>query len=320
MRDVVTVLQRAEMVRRIAEEIEGYVIELGADGRLVHAPARGAHGRRRGRPPPRRQGLLHVDAPTASSSDVMHRARRARRPRTCSTSATVAGGAAPRRATSTSTARCSRAATGCCTRSRACPSWSSDHVVDRFAQPAEDHARQHRRPRRGRGRRRGAGPRDQGGPVPPRRDLDPRALRLDRLARGDAAPEGCSTGRRRATSRSRVPTAPPIDADPRPPRRHARRRASCCTPTSWAAAAVRRPVPPARDARLRGRARPSRSPARRPRRGRRRRRRRAWARVASSTTTLQLGDLEAAADYLVVARRRRARSRCSASAWAACTR
>ena len=34
-RDVVTVLQRAEMVRRIAEEIEGYVVELGTDGRLV---------------------------------------------------------------------------------------------------------------------------------------------------------------------------------------------------------------------------------------------------------------------------------------------
>ena len=34
-RDVVTVLQRAEMVRRIAEEIESYIVELGADGRLV---------------------------------------------------------------------------------------------------------------------------------------------------------------------------------------------------------------------------------------------------------------------------------------------
>src|SRR5207248_7947434 len=32
VRDVVTVLQRAEMVRRIAEEIEGYVVELGEDG------------------------------------------------------------------------------------------------------------------------------------------------------------------------------------------------------------------------------------------------------------------------------------------------
>jgi diadenylate cyclase len=35
LRDVVTVLQRTEMVRRIAEEIEGYIIELGVDGRLV---------------------------------------------------------------------------------------------------------------------------------------------------------------------------------------------------------------------------------------------------------------------------------------------
>jgi diadenylate cyclase len=35
VRDVATVLQRAEMVRRISDEIEGYVIELGADGRLV---------------------------------------------------------------------------------------------------------------------------------------------------------------------------------------------------------------------------------------------------------------------------------------------
>jgi len=35
VRDVATVLQRAEMVRRIAEEIEGYIVELGADSRLV---------------------------------------------------------------------------------------------------------------------------------------------------------------------------------------------------------------------------------------------------------------------------------------------
>ena len=35
LRDVATVLQRAEMVRRIADEIEGYVVELGDDGRLV---------------------------------------------------------------------------------------------------------------------------------------------------------------------------------------------------------------------------------------------------------------------------------------------
>ncbi|MHB1927912.1 MAG: DNA integrity scanning diadenylate cyclase DisA [Acidimicrobiales bacterium] len=35
VRDVVTALQRAEMVRRIAEEVEGHIIELGTDGRLV---------------------------------------------------------------------------------------------------------------------------------------------------------------------------------------------------------------------------------------------------------------------------------------------
>src|SRR4051795_1729625 len=35
VRDVVTVLQRTEMVRRIAEEVHGYIIEAGTDGRLV---------------------------------------------------------------------------------------------------------------------------------------------------------------------------------------------------------------------------------------------------------------------------------------------
>ena len=35
VRDIATALQRAEMVRRIAEEIEEYVIELGSDGRLI---------------------------------------------------------------------------------------------------------------------------------------------------------------------------------------------------------------------------------------------------------------------------------------------
>jgi diadenylate cyclase len=35
VRDVVQVLQRTEMVRRIAAEVEGFVVELGEDGRLV---------------------------------------------------------------------------------------------------------------------------------------------------------------------------------------------------------------------------------------------------------------------------------------------
>lgn len=35
LRDVLAVLQRAEMVRRISDEIEAYVVELGTDGRLL---------------------------------------------------------------------------------------------------------------------------------------------------------------------------------------------------------------------------------------------------------------------------------------------
>ncbi|MGH9061400.1 MAG: DNA integrity scanning diadenylate cyclase DisA, partial [Acidimicrobiales bacterium] len=35
VQDVTTVLQRTEMVRRIADEVVGYIVELGADGRLV---------------------------------------------------------------------------------------------------------------------------------------------------------------------------------------------------------------------------------------------------------------------------------------------
>jgi diadenylate cyclase len=36
LRDVVLLLQRTEMVRRIAEEIEGDIVELGVDGRLIN--------------------------------------------------------------------------------------------------------------------------------------------------------------------------------------------------------------------------------------------------------------------------------------------
>lgn len=39
LRDVATVLQRAEMVRRIAGEVAGYIVELGVDGRLIRLQA-----------------------------------------------------------------------------------------------------------------------------------------------------------------------------------------------------------------------------------------------------------------------------------------
>jgi diadenylate cyclase len=40
LRDVASLLQRTEMVRRIAEEIETYIVELGEDGRLVRLQLR----------------------------------------------------------------------------------------------------------------------------------------------------------------------------------------------------------------------------------------------------------------------------------------
>ena len=61
LRDVATVLQRAEMVRRIADEIEGYVVELGDDGRLGRVAARRADRRCRRRSPAREPRLLRRD-------------------------------------------------------------------------------------------------------------------------------------------------------------------------------------------------------------------------------------------------------------------
>ena len=169
VRDVVTVLQRAEMVRRIAEEIEGYVVELGADGRLVLLQLEELMGGVEDDRRLVRQGLLPSSRRAASSTTCIDRARRARRPTTCST----------------------------CARSRGVLHLAADvgldsalqprgyrllHKIPRLPeivvrprrrplrQPAEDHAGEHRRPRRGRGRGRGAGPGDQGRPRPAGRD------------------------------------------------------------------------------------------------------------------------------------------------------
>ena len=45
VRDAAAVAQRLEMVCRIADEIEGYVVELGTDGRLLGTAAGRADGR-----------------------------------------------------------------------------------------------------------------------------------------------------------------------------------------------------------------------------------------------------------------------------------
>ena len=93
VRDVAAVAQRLEMVRRIAGEIEGYVVELGTDGRLLVAPARRADRRRGGRPrrwspatTSRRSGGRRQRTVAAGA----RRPRRARPRSSCWTSSAVA--------------------------------------------------------------------------------------------------------------------------------------------------------------------------------------------------------------------------------------
>ena len=68
VRDVVNVLQRTEMVRRIADEIVGRHRRARRRRPPGQAPARGADGRRRGRPPPRHARLLHRRGATGTST------------------------------------------------------------------------------------------------------------------------------------------------------------------------------------------------------------------------------------------------------------
>ena len=122
LRDVATVLQRAEMVRRIADEIEGYVVELGDDGRLVALQLEeltgGVEDDRRlvGRD-------YFVESAHRTLEVVITPPRRALR-RGPARPARRRVAARPRRPSSTSTRRCSRAATGSSPGSRACPTRS----------------------------------------------------------------------------------------------------------------------------------------------------------------------------------------------------
>ena len=119
VRDVATVLQRAEMVRRIAEEIEGYVIELGADGRLVLLQLEELMG---GVEDDRRLVAkdYFTEAPDWELLDVMHRLAELDTESLLDLRE-VAGGAPPPRRHRASTTPSSRVASGSCTRSRASP-------------------------------------------------------------------------------------------------------------------------------------------------------------------------------------------------------
>ena len=181
VRDVATVLQRAEMVRRIAEEIEGYVVELGADGRLVMLQLEELIG---GVEDDRRLVAKDYFQPSADFElvDVM----RTRSPPSTTSSPR------PR----TRSRRCSTSGPSVGIDSALQPrGFRLLHKIPRLPEtgvrprgrplrePAEDHAGRARRSHRGRRRRRGARPCDQGRSVAPRGDVDPRAVRLSTRTR-----------------------------------------------------------------------------------------------------------------------------------------
>ena len=176
VRDVATVLQRAEMVRRIAEEIEGYVVELGVDGRLVELQLEELTGGVARRPPARVQGLLRrvVGVGARAGHDTGSPSSPTRSCSTCASS----------RRCCTSPAEHGSRLVAAAARLPAAQQDPAPARGDRRARrravraAAEDHARAHLRSRRGRRRRRSPRPRDQGRP----RRASPRRRILDRYA------------------------------------------------------------------------------------------------------------------------------------------
>ena len=212
------------------------------DGAPHRRGDRGLRRRARRRRPPRRSSSSRSSSAasrttaaswprTTSSSradweldDVIDAARRARRPTTLLDLREVAARAAPPARTSTSTRRCSRAATGCSHKIPRLPEIVADHVVERFAQPAEDHARQ-RCPTSSRSKasaRRGPGRSRTASPASPR----PRILDRYVVSRPHASPAGAVAAngarphdvRRRAsvtlTASTATPTSTAIHARP----------------------------------------------------------------------------------------------------------
>ena len=179
VRDVAAVAQRLEMVRRIAGEIDGYVIELGTDGRLLSLQldeliagvdadrelvARdylpGASGRRQ-----RTVSDVLSELDGLSSVDLLDLGCG----RTRDGAQQLGRGARQRRGAS----RLSAA------RARAPAARSCRRPPGRPLRHAAEAARgRHRRPAGRRGRRREPGAYRPRGPVPPGRVVDPRALRL----------------------------------------------------------------------------------------------------------------------------------------------
>ncbi len=178
VRDVAAVAQRLEMVRRIATEIDGYVVELGTDGRLLtlqlNELVAGVAGERelvvRDYLPPSTgrksktadDVLLELDA--VSPTDLLDIGQVAR--------ALQLGGAEQLDAAVTPRGYRLLAKVPA-------PPRRGHRPVDRALRPpAEAARREHRRPADRRRRRREPRPHRPRGPVPPRRVQHPRAVRL----------------------------------------------------------------------------------------------------------------------------------------------
>ena len=175
LRDVATVLQRAEMVRRIAEEIEGYVVELGVDGRLVELQLEELTG---GVDDDRR--LVCKDYFVESSEWVLEQVTNRLAELSDEDLLDLRDVAACSHLPADMDLDSSLQPRGYRLLSKIprLPEAIAENVVQRFGAAPEDHARLDLRPGRGRGRRRSARPRDQGRPQPRRRDLHPRPLRV----------------------------------------------------------------------------------------------------------------------------------------------
>ena len=117
LRDVVAVVQRGEMVHRIAEEIETMIIELGVDARLLRLQLDEIYGDIDDELDLVVADYLPAGRTTADTQAEMSRSTTT----TCSTCASP-----PRRCTATATPptsskRSRRRACGCCTACTACP-------------------------------------------------------------------------------------------------------------------------------------------------------------------------------------------------------
>ena len=173
--DVLSVLQRSEMVLRISGEIERYIIELGSRRPADPGATRGVDGRR-ARRPPGRPWRLPARLPDLTVEEVAAVSTRCT-PRTCCRSPGSPRSSGTAR---TSTPRAARVASGL-PHAAQDPASASGDVIDNVVvlrPPRRDHERIERRAGRHRGRRSRPGPRHQGGVPPPPGTEPPRAIRI----------------------------------------------------------------------------------------------------------------------------------------------